>query len=41
MTAAEKLYNKNKEGKYICVGLDSDINKIPLFLRDSEFLYMS
>lgn len=37
MTASEKLLKKNKEGKHICVGLDSDVRKIPLFLRDSEF----
>ncbi len=29
MNALEKLEKKNNEGKFICVGLDSDINKIP------------
>lgn len=36
MDAAEKLYNKNQEGKFICVGLDTDINKIPDHLKNSE-----
>ena len=36
MTAVEKLYNKNQEGKFICVGLDSDINKIPEHLKNSK-----
>jgi len=33
MKALEKLRNKNKEGKFICVGLDSDIDKIPSHLK--------
>jgi len=33
MNAFEKLKNKNKEGKFICVGLDSDIDKIPSHLK--------
>ena len=33
MTAQEKLVKKNSEQKVICVGLDSDINKIPSHLR--------
>jgi orotidine-5'-phosphate decarboxylase len=33
MTAQEKLTRKNNEQKLICVGLDSDINKIPPVLR--------
>jgi orotidine-5'-phosphate decarboxylase len=33
MNALEKLKNKNKEGKFICVGLDSDIDKIPSHLK--------
>ena len=33
MNAFEKLRNKNKEGKFICVGLDTDINKIPSHLH--------
>lgn len=36
MTALDKLKKKNTEGKFICVGLDTDINKIPLQLRTSE-----
>ncbi len=36
MTALEKLRSKNKELKYICVGLDTDINKIPGHLKNSE-----
>ena len=35
MTALEKLENKNNEGKFICVGLDTDIKKIPVHLKDS------
>lgn len=34
MTALEKLRNKNKELKYICIGLDTDINKIPGHLKN-------
>jgi orotidine-5'-phosphate decarboxylase len=34
MTSQEKILKKNDEGKYICVGLDTDINKIPLFLKN-------
>jgi orotidine-5'-phosphate decarboxylase len=33
MTAQEKLTKKNNEQKLICVGLDSDINRIPPVLR--------
>ncbi|NNG26642.1 MAG: orotidine-5'-phosphate decarboxylase, partial [Ignavibacteriaceae bacterium] len=29
MSALQKLENKNNEGRFICVGLDTDINKIP------------
>lgn len=36
MTALDKLKSKNKELKYICVGLDTDINKIPNHLKNSE-----
>lgn len=36
MNASEKLSQKNKEGKFICIGLDTDINKIPGFLKDSD-----
>ncbi|MGB8320068.1 MAG: orotidine-5'-phosphate decarboxylase [Ignavibacteriaceae bacterium] len=36
MTALEKLRSKNKELKYICVGLDTDINKIPKHLKNYE-----
>ncbi len=34
MKALEKLRDKNKEGKFICVGLDSDIEKIPPHLKN-------
>lgn len=34
MTSQEKIFSKNDEGKFICVGLDTDINKIPAFLRN-------
>ena len=33
MKSQEKILNKNDEGKFICVGLDTDINKIPSNLR--------
>jgi orotidine-5'-phosphate decarboxylase len=29
MKAADKLKQKNDEGKYICIGLDTDVSKIP------------
>jgi orotidine-5'-phosphate decarboxylase len=32
MSSVGKILKKNDEGKYICVGLDTDINKIPSFL---------
>lgn len=35
MTAQQKLFQKNNEKKIICVGLDSDLNKIPSHLRSS------
>lgn len=34
MTAREKLLKKFDEGLHICVGLDTDINKLPEFLRN-------
>jgi orotidine-5'-phosphate decarboxylase len=36
MTAVKKLEIKNNEGKFICVGLDSDLKKIPEVLRSSD-----
>ena len=33
MTAREKLNNKLKDGKHICVGLDTDISKVPMYLH--------
>ncbi len=33
MTTLEKLSTQNNNGKFICVGLDTDIEKIPLHLR--------
>jgi orotidine-5'-phosphate decarboxylase len=35
MLPKEKLVKRLNEGFHICVGLDSDINKIPLHLRDN------
>jgi len=35
MTALEKLENKNNESKFICVGLDTDIEKIPVHLKNN------
>jgi orotidine-5'-phosphate decarboxylase len=34
MNALEKLNRKNQEGKFICIGLDSDIDKLPDCLKD-------
>src|SRR4030067_2250090 len=36
MNAVNKLKLKNDEGKFICVGLDTDLEKIPLHLKYSE-----
>ena len=36
MTASEKLKKKNEENKFICVGLDTDLEKIPSHLHSSE-----
>jgi len=36
MKATEKLQAKFSEGKHICVGLDTDVNKIPEFMRGSS-----
>jgi orotidine-5'-phosphate decarboxylase len=36
MKALEKLQRKNREGKFICVGLDSDLKKIPSFLNSEK-----
>ncbi|MHB8581272.1 MAG: orotidine-5'-phosphate decarboxylase [Ignavibacteriaceae bacterium] len=33
MKASDKLKKKNGEGKFICVGLDTDIEKIPRYLN--------
>jgi len=35
MNASEKLGKKNSEGLFICVGLDTDIDKIPAHLKNS------
>jgi orotidine-5'-phosphate decarboxylase len=35
MRSIDKLKNKNREGKFICVGLDSDISKIPPHLKSA------
>jgi orotidine-5'-phosphate decarboxylase len=34
MKSQEKILNKNNDGKFICIGLDTDINKIPKFLQE-------
>ena len=40
MTSQEKILAKNNEGKFICVGLDTDVSKIPLFLQnDSDAVF--
>ncbi|HEX9252284.1 MAG TPA: orotidine-5'-phosphate decarboxylase [Ignavibacteriaceae bacterium] len=36
MKSQEKILNKNAEGKFICVGLDTDVNKIPGFLQNDS-----
>ena len=36
MTAQEKLYKSIEEGQHVCIGLDTDINKIPSFLLSNE-----
>lgn len=35
MSSKEKLLKKNQEGKYICVGLDTDLFKIPQHLQSN------
>jgi orotidine-5'-phosphate decarboxylase len=40
MKALDKLLNKNNDNKFVCVGLDSDLNKIPKFiLKEKEPIY--
>ena len=36
MRALDKLISANDKNKFICVGLDTDIEKIPIFLRSSS-----
>lgn len=36
MKAVEKILNNNKVGKFVCVGLDSDIKKIPRILQNEN-----
>jgi orotidine-5'-phosphate decarboxylase len=36
MTAIEKLISANKNGKFICIGLDTDTNKIPSSLAGEK-----
>ncbi|PKL88755.1 MAG: orotidine-5'-phosphate decarboxylase [Ignavibacteriae bacterium HGW-Ignavibacteriae-2] len=36
MKSVEKLTKRLEEGKHICIGLDSDRNKIPEYLRNDE-----
>ena len=41
MRALDKLISANNENKFICVGLDTDIEKIPIFLRSSSHPVLS
>ena len=34
MTSQEKIITRNTEGKFICVGLDTDVTKLPDFLKN-------
>jgi orotidine-5'-phosphate decarboxylase len=34
MNAIEKLNKKNSDEKFICIGLDTDINKLPVCIKD-------
>ncbi len=36
MNALQKLREKNSEGKFICVGLDTDEDKIPIHLKNEQ-----
>ena len=36
MKALEKIITNNKNGRFVCVGLDSDINKIPKILQSDK-----
>jgi orotidine-5'-phosphate decarboxylase len=36
MNAINKLNRKNSEGKFICVGLDTDLHKLPPHIRNSD-----
>jgi orotidine-5'-phosphate decarboxylase len=36
MNALDKLNRKNQEGKYICIGLDTDINKLPVSIKETS-----
>jgi len=35
MNAIEKLVKQNKDDKFICVGLDTDFEKLPLHIKSS------
>lgn len=37
MTAQEKLNRRLNDGKHICVGLDTDISKIPMYLHSEDY----
>jgi orotidine-5'-phosphate decarboxylase len=41
MTAREKIIRKNNEGKFICVGLDTDLSKVPSLLQKEKFPVLS
>lgn len=36
MNALEKIISKNEDNKFICVGLDTDINKIPSVIKNEK-----
>jgi orotidine-5'-phosphate decarboxylase len=36
MNALDKLNKKNQEGKYICIGLDTDLNKLPASVKKTS-----
>ena len=41
MTSQQKIINKNSDGKFICVGLDTDVSKIPVHLQsDPDGVYL-
>jgi len=41
MNALEKLVNQNNNDKFICVGLDTDLDKLPLHIKSSANLMLN